>query len=280
MRVRVATRTVNVSDLELRRGDYPQLISNLEYPAILGWDFAGTLLDPTDNLLAGTPVAGYVQWIGPDAGRGTYADVISVPASYVAELAHDTDPHCAALFALNGLTAAQATDLMGPLEGANVMVVGASGPVGLAAAIIAAERGANVFVSGSRNDEYLASLGFAGVVERANAAKMAAQVRDWIPDGVDALFNPAIASPGIIAAVRDGGRFISAHVFDKAVAERGISIAELVVHEDAPRLTQLLGSSLPSHARIADVLKLEDARHAHERVETESLGGQKIMLDA
>ncbi|MFI7396277.1 alcohol dehydrogenase catalytic domain-containing protein [Streptomyces tendae] len=94
VRVRVRARTANVSDVELRRGDTPQRLEDLglTFPAVLGWDFVGTLLDPTPTLPVGSAVAGFVPWLGSEVGRGTYAEVISVAPQWVATLPPDLAP--------------------------------------------------------------------------------------------------------------------------------------------------------------------------------------------
>ncbi|MCW1100223.1 hypothetical protein OJ963_41410 [Streptomyces sp. RS2] len=277
-RIRVSARTVNVSDIEIRRGDYPELIENAVFPAILGWDFAGTLIDPTDTLPAGTPVGGYVQWIGSEAGRGTYAEVIAAKPEYVSEIPADVDPNRAAVLGMNALTGAQATDLLGKLPGANVFITGASGPVGLAAALIAMDCGANVYVSGSADDPYLEGLGFAGVIQRATAAEMAAQLRELVPDGADALFNAGVASQEIMDGVRDGGRFVRAHELESTYSMRNVEVSTVLVRPDSRRLSELFRTRLVDHTRIADVQRLEEAAAVHRRVEAGGMKGQKIVL--
>ncbi|MEU8728697.1 NADP-dependent oxidoreductase [Streptomyces tendae] len=279
VRVRVRARTANVSDVELRRGDTPQRLEDLglTFPAVLGWDFVGTLLDPTPTLPVGSAVAGFVPWLGSEVGRGTYAEVISVAPQWVATLPPDLDPARAAVFAMNALTGAQAIDRMGPLDGAHILIVGAGGPVGMSAATAATAAGARVYVTGSTADEALAALGCAGVIPRGTPEEMATAAREEVPGGMDAVFNAAVAGPGLIRAVKDGGAFVSIHVADKNESERGVAVEKVVVQADAPRLTSLLTPSLLGRTRI-ETLPLGQARKAHERLERGGLGGRKIVL--
>ncbi|NDZ77290.1 zinc-binding dehydrogenase [Streptomyces sp. SID10853] len=279
VRVQVRARTANVSDVELRRGDTPQRLKELglAFPAVLGWDFVGILLDPTPTLPAGSAVAGFVPWLGSEVGRGTYAEVISIKPQWVAALPPDLDPARAAVFAMNALTGAQATDRMGPLEGANILIVGAGGPVGMSAATAAAAAGAHVYVTGSMADDALATHGYAGVISRGTPEEMAVAAREAVPGGMDAVFNAAVAGPGLIRAVKDGGTFVSIHVADKNEPERGIAVEKVVVQADPSRLTSLLTTALLDRIRI-ETLPLDQAREAHERLERGDLAGRKIVL--
>ncbi|MCW1100153.1 hypothetical protein OJ963_40970 [Streptomyces sp. RS2] len=279
VRVRVKARTANVSDVELRRGDTPERLKNLglTFPAVLGWDFVGILLDPTPTLPVGSDVAGFVPWLGSEVGRGTYAEVISVVPQQVAALPPSLDPLRAVVFAMNALTGAQATDRMGPLEGANVLIVGAGGPVGMTAARTAVASGAQVYVTGSMADEDLAAEGYAGVIPRGTPEEMAAAARMMAPGGMDAVFNAAVAGPGLIHAVKDGGAFVSIHVADENRPERGVAIEKVVVQADSDRLPSLLNTSLIDRIRI-ETMPLGQAREAHERLEQGDLRGRKIVL--
>lgn len=279
VRVRVQARTANVSDVELRRGDTPQRLKDLglTFPAVLGWDFVGTLIDATSTLPVGSAVVGFVPWLGSEVGRGTYAEVISVAPQWVAALPGDLDPARATVFAMNALTGAQATDRMGPLERANILIVGAGGPVGMSAAITAATAGARVYVTGPMTDEELAAQGYAGVIPRGTPVEMAAAAREAVPGGMDAVFNAAVAGPGLIGAVRDGGAFVSIHVADTNEPERGVAVEKVVVQADPSRLTSLLTASLLDRIRI-ETLPLDHAREAHERLERGGLAGCKIVL--
>lgn len=231
-----------------------------------GWDFVGTLLDPTPDLPAGCMMTGFVPWLGSEVGRGSYAEVITVAPEWVAPLPSDVDPLHAVVFAMNGLTGGQAADRMGPLQGANVVVVGAGGPVGMSAAAVAVASGARVYVTGSERDESLAGQGYAGVMPRGTSEEMAAAARAAVPGGMDAVFNAAVAGPGLIDAVKDGGTFVSIHVFDENKAQRGVKVEEVVVEADSQRLTSLLTNPLIDRIRI-ETMPLDQARLAHERLE-------------
>lgn len=60
VRVRVEMRTVNVSDLEIPQGNLRNMMRwlPLRFPAVLGSNLVGTLMDMAPDLAAGARVAG------------------------------------------------------------------------------------------------------------------------------------------------------------------------------------------------------------------------------
>ena len=58
VRVRVAAAPVNPVDLWARAGEITMMTPGLEPPFVLGWDFAGTVLEAAEGFAAGQPVVG------------------------------------------------------------------------------------------------------------------------------------------------------------------------------------------------------------------------------
>ncbi|MGC5165642.1 NADP-dependent oxidoreductase [Luteimicrobium sp. DT211] len=297
VRVRVTARSVNPADLGSRSGALAVMVPDLAFPAVLGWDFAGTLLDdaavaagvtapdaPADTLPAGTRVAGFVPWFGEAAGDGSYAEVLVVDPTWVAPVPDGVTDAQAAVLGMNALTGAHAADLVaelaGGLDGATVLVTGASGPVGAAAVRDAVGRGARVLAVGSADDDaFVAGLG-AEVLPRTDAAGIAAAARAAVPGGVDAVFNAGLASHELLDAVRDGGVFVSATRGYMPEAARGVVVDGVHVEPDAPRLASLLrdaaDGTLP--ARVAEELPLAGAADAHRRLADGGLRGKLVLV--
>ncbi len=297
VRVRVAARAVNPADVATRAGHLAAMVPDLAFPAVLGWDFAGTLLDdapvtagvaapdaPAGTLAAGARVAGFVPWFGEALGNGTYADVVVVDPAWVAAVPGGVSDAEAAIVAMNGLTGAHAIDLVarlgGDLDGATVLVTGASGAVGAAAVREAVRRGARVLAVGSTDDDaFVAGLG-AEVLPRTDAVGIAAAARAVAPDGVDAVFNAGLASHELLDAVRDGGAFVSATGGYVPEPARGITVDSVFVQPDAPRVAALLrdaaAGDLP--ARVAEELPLADAADAHRRLAKGGLRGKLVLV--
>lgn len=293
VRVHVAARAVNPADLGTRAGDFAAMTPDLTFPAVLGWDFAGTLLDdaaasadvaPDGVLAAGTRVAGFVPWFGEAAGAGSYAEVIVVDPAWVTPVPDGVSDAEASVLAMNALTGAHAIDLLaslaGDLDGSTVLVTGASGPVGAAAVRDAVGCGARVLAVGSADDDaFVAGLG-AEVLPRTDAAGIAAAARAVEPDGVDGVFNAGLASHELLEAVRDGGTFVSATRGFMPEPARGITVDGVHVEPDAPRLARLLrdaaDGTLP--ARVAEELPLADAADAHRRLAKGGLRGKLVLV--
>ena len=131
-----------------------------EATVVLGWDFAGTLLDATDELPAATRVAGLYPWFTLADGTGTYGEQIVVDPSWITPIPDGVGFPEAATLSLNALTAAQALDLAGLKAGQTLLVTGVSGGVGGFATELAARAGINVIAVASTGDEeFVASLG-------------------------------------------------------------------------------------------------------------------------
>ncbi|MFC8734517.1 zinc-binding dehydrogenase [Luteimicrobium sp. NPDC057192] len=297
VRVQVTARAVNPVDLGTRAGALAGLVPDLTFPAVLGWDFAGTLLDDAPvaagvtapdaaagTLAAGTRVAGFVPWFGEAAGNGSYADVVVVDPAWVAPVPDGVTDAEATVVGVNGLTGAHAVDLLarlvGNLDGATVLVTGASGAVGAAAVREAVGRGARVLAVGSTGDDaYVAGLG-AEVVPRTDAAGIAKAARAVVPDGVDAAFNAGLASHELLDAVRDGGGFVSATGAYVPEPARGVAVDGVYVQPDAVRLAALLRGAAAGivPARVAEELPLADAADAHRRLAKGGLRGKLVLV--
>jgi NADPH:quinone reductase-like Zn-dependent oxidoreductase len=304
VRVQVTARAANPADDATRSGALAAMIPGLAFPAVLGWDFAGTLLDdapvadgvapddgapdeaaPDGVLPAGTRVAGFVPWFGEALGAGTYADVIVVDPTWVAPVPDGVTDAQAAVVGMNALTGAHAIDLLtgllgGELGGRTVLVTGASGPVGAAAVRDAVRGGARVLAVGSADDDaFVAALG-AEVLPRTDAAGIAAAARELVPGGVDGVFNAGLAAHELLDAVRDGGAFVSATRGFMPEPARGVAVDGVHVEPDAPRLVSLLADAaagtLP--VRVAEEVPLADAADVHRRVEKGGFRGKLVLV--
>lgn len=286
-RVRVEARGVNPVDVGTREGAFAAWTPGLVFPAVLGWDLAGVLLDDVPAgggrgaLAAGTRVAGFVPWFDEAVGRGTYAEVVLVDPLWVAPVPDALDAARAAVLGMNGLTGAQAVDMLGDVTGRTVLVTGASGPVGAVAAHTAVGRGATVLAVGSVGDDApLAALGATHVLGRSSAGDIADQARRLVPDGVDGVFNAGLAGHELIAAVRDGGTFVSATAGYLPEPARDIAVAGVHVRPDPGRLAGILADVATGglDVRVAGTLPLAQAAQAHRRVAAGGFRGKLVLL--
>ncbi|MET9819476.1 zinc-binding alcohol dehydrogenase family protein [Streptomyces sp. NPDC006355] len=139
--VRVAVRAagVNRSDVLACRGIIPG-----PYPRTLGRDFAGIVVDGPDHLI-GQRVWGSGGGLLGLSTNGTHATFVDVPEDGISPIPSGLDDVHAAASALAYVTAYHALERAGTFtEGDTVVVTGAAGGVGGAAASLAGHRGARV----------------------------------------------------------------------------------------------------------------------------------------
>ena len=160
----VQTRAVSLNRGELRR------LSLLPDGQVPGWDLAGVVTRPAadgSGPMAGTRVCGLLD-------AGAWAQYAAVPTSMLAEIPPPLDFGEAAALPTAVLTAYRALLLGGVTLGTRLLVTGATGAVGNAAAQLGARAGAqvDVLVSSMERAAEVAVLGARSIlVEVAGAAR-------------------------------------------------------------------------------------------------------------
>lgn len=127
VRVRVAATTIGPTDEAIRAGVFRTALPTLVPPFVLGWDFAGTTLDPVEGIAVGTPVAGMVPWMEVPGARGTWAEIIYVKPEWLAVIPSGVSFLSAATLPLNALSATQGLALLDVKPGQMIAITGASG---------------------------------------------------------------------------------------------------------------------------------------------------------
>ena len=187
--VRIAVRAVGVNpiDWKLRSG-----MMGGDLPRGTGVEAAGVV----DEL--GDGVSGVCEGdrvFGSAANAAAEFAVLSHFAAMPAEL----DFTAAAALPVAVETATRCLDLLGVSEGQTLLINGASGGVGLTAVQLARGRGARVIGSGSpRSQDRLREFGAEPVVY---GKRLADQVSELAPDGVDVAIDMAL-SGGIATLVQ------------------------------------------------------------------------------
>lgn len=276
VRVRVDAAAVQIADAALRAGHLAEVMPDPTLPTVPGWEFAGTVDAIGDNVPVwqpGRPVIGMTRHF--DSNVGAQADYLVVPAGNLAAAPATVTAVEASTLPI-ALTAVQALDLLRVTAGTTLVVTGAAGTVGGYATQLAALRGATVIASvGSADTSAVIALGAAHVIDRGG--DLAAQTRQLLPGGADALLNTANV-PGAIAAVRDGGRLVAV-LLPPPDAERGIDVQVVFVQPDGRQLAGLarLVDNGQLRLRVAGTYPLEQAAAAHQRIDKGGLRGRLVL---
>ncbi|GAA1970468.1 NADP-dependent oxidoreductase [Kitasatospora viridis] len=285
--IRVAAAAVNPVDAVTRDGTLAGL-GLLPAPAPgtpvgIGWDVAGEVLalgPGTAGFAVGQRVLALRDRL--DLPLGSYADHLVLDASAVAPLPDGLPFAEAATLPLNGLTADQALDLLDLPPGATLLVTGAAGAVGgFAVELAARQRGLTVLAQAAPADHAaLRAMGAAFVVDRA-APDLAEAVRALVPGGVDGALDTALLGIRALGAVRNRGAFVSV-AGGPPPGLRGITVHTVWIAADGAALTRLAGLAAAGELtlRVADVLPLDQAATAHQRLAAGGLRGRLVLVPA
>jgi NADPH:quinone reductase-like Zn-dependent oxidoreductase len=206
--VRVRATSVNPIDWKQAGGVYRPIL-RARFPGFVpGYDVAGEVLglgEGVQTFSVGDRV--HIRLSGSNGGAN--AEQVCVPAAELSKLPASVDFAQGAGMPLAGLTALQGLrdgcGLRAPLDGARVLVVGASGGVGHLAVQVACAWGAHVTgVCSARNADFVRSLGAHAVVDYAapDAWKGVAPFHAIL----DCVGEPV---PPQLARLVPGGRFAS-----------------------------------------------------------------------
>ena len=141
----------------------------------------------------------------------------------------------------------------------------------LAGRVVAVGKGVDPSVTGSR------VVGFSLAVVSADDAGLGPAVRDIVPDGADALLDTASIAGPALAAVRDGGKYVTVTALPSP--ERGIDVFRSGGRMDAPALRTLadMASSGRLHTPVAHAYSIDDARAAYEAFARRTGRGRLVL---
>ncbi len=280
--VRVRTAGVNPVDASTRAGKGQAAVLGSP-PFVIGWDVCGVVEAVgrgVTRFAAGDRVFG-MPWF-PREG-GAYADYVTAPSRQFAHRPSRLDDVSAGGLPLAGLIAWQAlVDTAGVREGQRVLIHGAAGGVGHLAVQIAKSRGAYVLgtVRGDQSD-FVCSVGLDQAIDYTDTAfEDVARDVDIVVD----LVGSEEYGMRSLGTLRPDGLFIQvpsrapASVLTVARAQ-GKRATGIIVEPDGTGLERLgeLAESGALKVQIAEVLPLQEAARAHQRLDA-GVGGGKIVL--
>ena len=273
--VAVEAATINSADLAALSGAFgPRMPAQIGGAWIPGWDFAGHVTavgSGVDQSLVGAYVVGLAAWFA--TGNGGQAELIAAPLEWVARADESVPAERLTTVGLNALTALQALDLAGLEPGNSLLVTGAAGAVGGYAVELAARRGLEVWGYASESDRE-AVLGFGAT---RFLAREDGTLAEQAAGAVDGVFDPAGIGEDAIAAVRDGGAYVSAgQTYDYP---RGISGERVGVTPNAAQLKEIADDVAAGtlSTRVAQAFPASEARAAYEAAGTKGLRGRVVL---
>jgi NADPH:quinone reductase-like Zn-dependent oxidoreductase len=195
--IRTVATSINPVDDKTREGAIGEGTPPL--PMTLGWDLAGIVVDGgSSGLRAGERVIAMSHQLS--SARGTWADLVALPAQAVAAAPQAVSLIEAAILPLPGLTAWQTLDWLAVSAGERLLIAGAAGAVGGLALQIARARGVKVDALVSRETQV--AFGYDHGADLVTTDHRALRDRSY-----DAVFDTFGAF--VTEAVADGGRYAS-----------------------------------------------------------------------
>ena len=285
MRAAVAVRAGGPSVLKVREIPVPPVGANdvliaVEAAGVGSWDAA---------MRGGWSPAGkneYCYSFGGSKG-GFYAEYCSVSASKVSKAPRRLDSARVAAAATVGLTALQGIDgALHVKRGERVVVHGASGGVGMMALQLAKWRGARVLgtADGRAGVAFVQRLGADAAVDgKSRAGMLAEKLREFAPDGVDAVLA-TVGGPSlgvVLDALRKGGRVAWPNGIEPAPRKRkGIRMKGYDAKEGADELAKLTRAIEASKPKVAIAARYPMARAAaaHRRLAKGHVFGKIVLV--
>lgn len=270
--VRVRATSVNPIDWKIRTGAAKSRMP-IEFPAILGRDLAGEVVQSGSNV-KGFPKGTRVMALT----NRTYAEYAVAKADVLAPIPEALNFEQAAALPLVTTTGAQLIErAVKPKAGQTVLVTGALGGVGRTAVHVARKHGARVLAGvRSKEKQEAAKLNADGVVAIDSEEEInRLHDLDAIADTVG-----GATIQQLLKAIRKGGVLGSVLGEPDAAKQYDIHVEAFMAQSDAARLGQLANDvaqhefSIP----IARIMKLAEIQEAHRLAESGSVAGKIVLI--
>lgn len=256
-----------------------------EFPMIPGTDGSG-IVAAVGSRVARLSVGDRVYSYSYDNPKGGfYAEYVAVSAAKVAPIPDGVDLRDAGGYATIGLTALQGVDdALAIQSGENVVIHGASGNVGMLAVQFAKLRDARVLAvaSGADGVKFVRRLGADEAIDGKETDAITAAVREFAPDGADALL--AFAGGKELTRCLDGLRKRGRVAYPNGVEpeprrRKGIKLSSYDA-TPGPREFERLNRAIEEgriRLPIAKTFKLRNAADAHRFIERGHILGKVVL---
>jgi NADPH2:quinone reductase len=286
--VQIKLRAAGMNPMEATLASGAWKPMSATFPMVLGADGAGVvekLGEGTSRFSVGDDLFGQLL-IAPLGSAGTYAEYVAVSEDApLARVPSGVDDVVAAALPTAGGAGLAVVDLLEPLAGKMVLIVGAGGGVGSFATQFAAIAGGNVIANvRARDAERMRAYGATETLDHT-AAALAGAVRQAHPDGIDVLIDLVDAEPAGFAAlaslVRPGGTAVTTkYVADqdalRAAKITGINFALPMSSELLQRVAEAVADGrilAPPITRIS----LEEAPAALDPAQARPASGKTVI---
>lgn len=206
--IEVEAVSLNPLDLKLIAGDLRQMMP-ISFPFVPCNDVCGKVI-ATGEAVNGLEIGDRVVAMLPGGALATHAVAASGPT--LARVPAGLDPADVASLPVAGLTALQIIRASGPLAGASVAVIGATGGVGLFVCQLAAQAGAHVIATATGAEEALVREAGAADTLDYRATPAVPELRRRWPSGLNVVINLVGQLDALLqtaTAVKPGGRLVS-----------------------------------------------------------------------
>jgi NADPH:quinone reductase-like Zn-dependent oxidoreductase len=268
IRITVRATSVNPIDVVVRAGHLAQIVP-LALPAIPGRDAVG-VVDEVGPGVTDTHVGDVVFGLGGVSDTTAEFAVLTAWAP----VPENWSTAQAAAAGLASATAAAVIEALGDLDGKTLLIEGASGAVGSAAAAFALAAGATVIGTGRESNlPYLRSV---GVRPTTYGPGLAERVAVLAPGGVDAALHaaPSDSLPDLLSIVGDTSTVVT--VIDHDGAAR-LGVKSVSARNDSALLRHAaaLGRDGLYTPRVDHELSVADINEAHALAEK---GSGKVVV--
>lgn len=279
--VKILASGVNPSDWKIREGKFQARMPNV-LPIIPGWECSGIVVQrgfAARRFEVGDEVFSYCRrpWIE----KGTYAEMICLPESYLSLKPKSLTHEEAAGIPLAGLTAYQCLfQAASCSEGDLVLVLGASGGVGSFAVQLARIAGAKVVaVASARNEKYVLSLGADDFIDYSEGELRSTFLSKY-PEGADLVLDfvgGETFSQGLGCAKSEGN--LVSILVKEMPTETQVRGSYVFVEPNAKQLTELARRVDEGRLKVhvSEIFGLAEAADAQQRISQLHTRGKVIL---
>ena len=259
--------------------------AGIEVPFVLGYDVAG-VIDAVGSDVERIGVGDAVMAMtGFPRGAGGYAELVVTDSDLVATLEPGTDLVEAAATPLAAGTALEVLERLSVPAGSTLLVLGASGGVGLFLLQLASHAGFEVIaVGGGASHERMRELGATACIDYTTegVAQRAMVIADGPVDAIADLVGGDQLTRSLHALRPHGSAAsIATPELDlDLVLDRNITFHGVLIEDDGDRtrrLAELLSTGV-LRPRVSHVMPLDEAAHAHRLLESGHAGGKIVLV--